>query len=423
MRLRAGLNPGFASPPLAPGLGEVVTEEAVVLPPPGAKLHITPLVQEGERVRAGAPVACLRHAPAVCLVAPMQGQVARIDLMPGRILNEIVLFRDSETEGGTEVEQHDVSAAGSLPALRRLLQGAGVWPWIGRRPFGGMPGVDEVPASILVMGSDTRPFAPDPQLVLEGRHEAFARGLDALTRLTDGTVFVTWPHGLPTPRIARGGDRISWLLTGPRHPQASPGICLHRAAPAALDAPVWDLHAEDVAHIGDFMKTGRLSMTRHVHIAGSALAEARMVRTTTGADLRQLVQGLVTPGPHKTMAGGPLDGRSARWLGPRDRQVTVTPRTDPRPEPHWLIRALTSSAFPRPVIPTAALTQAFASALPAVPFLRALGAGDEEAAMRLGLLSLLEEDIALADYVLGTGGDLQRQLRALLDRIETENAP
>ena len=64
-----------------------------------------------------------------------------------------------------------------------------------------------------------------------------------------------------------------------------------------------------------------------------------------------------------------------------------------------------------------------AAALPAVPFLRALGAGDEETAMRLGLLSLLEEDVALADYVLGAGGEVRRQLRTLLDRIRAEYGP
>ena len=53
---------------------------------------------------------------------------------------------------------------------------------------------------------------------------------------------------------------------------------------------------------------------------------------------------------------------------------------------------------------------------------RALGAGDEETATRLGLLSLLEEDVALADYVLAEGGTLMAQLRALLDRIRTEAA-
>ncbi len=42
--------------------------------------------------------------------------------------------------------------------------------------------------------------------------------------------------------------------------------------------------------------------------------------------------------------------------------------------------------------------------------------------MKLGVLSLLEDDLALADYVLGEGGHLLAELRAMLDRIETEFA-
>jgi Na+-transporting NADH:ubiquinone oxidoreductase subunit A len=74
------------------------------------------------------------------------------------------------------------------------------------------------------------------------------------------------------------------------------------------------------------------------------------------------------------------------------------------------------------MIPTAALSQSLGAALHAAPFIRALGAGDDESAMSHGILSLLEEDIALADYALGAGGKVVQQLRAMLERIKTEYA-
>ncbi|MGR3578228.1 MAG: Na(+)-translocating NADH-quinone reductase subunit A, partial [Sagittula sp.] len=70
----------------------------------------------------------------------------------------------------------------------------------------------------------------------------------------------------------------------------------------------------------------------------------------------------------------------------------------------------------------AGLEQAFAGTLPAAPFLRALGAGDDETAMKLGVLSLLDEDVALADYVLSENGEIATQLRTMLDRIRSEFA-
>lgn len=42
--------------------------------------------------------------------------------------------------------------------------------------------------------------------------------------------------------------------------------------------------------------------------------------------------------------------------------------------------------------------------------------------MRLGILSLLEEDVAMADYVLGGGANLAGLLRAMLEDIRQEFA-
>lgn len=418
LAFNAGLTPRFPSPPADAAEPEVViTEEAGIRTSANQSLRVTPLVAEDEVVAQGAPVACLRDAPDVQLVAPMPGRVARIALLPGRRLSEIVFFR----EPGGDAVRHDASVADTDSGLRRLMQVSGIWPWLRRRPFGDMPAGPERPAAIVVMAIDTRPLAPDPRLALEGREETFARGLGALTTLTDGPVFVCQAPG---PRIFEAGlgERVRAVDCGSRHPQGSAGIRIHDLAPATIEAPVWDVHAEDVAALGDLLATGVAPMTRWVSVAGAALREGRRVRTQVGADLRELTRRHVNPGGHVLMSGSPLDGHAAHWLAPRHRQVTVLPRPDVGGAPHWLVSALTRSARPKPVIPTAALAQAFGAALPAAIFVRALSAGDDELAMKLGVLSLLEEDVALADYVLGGEARLQELLRGMLERIRLEFA-
>lgn len=414
-----GLTPQFPSPPGVSAIDDVTTEEAAVRAPIGRPVYMTALVKEGDLVAKGAAVACLRHAPDVCFTAPIAGRVARLSHHSGRKLAEVVLF--AEPQGG--VKRHDFKTSQTLSGLRQLMQGSGMWQWLRRRPFGGMPDHDEVPAAIVVMVADTRPFAPDPQAALQDRAEDFGRGLRALLRLTDGPVLIC-QHGNAQRNWTEVADsRLRTVACGDRHPQASAGIRIHQLFPAGLDAPVWDIHAEDTAALGALLDTGELPMTRLVHIAGAGLQQARTVRTHPGADLRQLTRRIVAPGPHVLISGSPLDGHPAQWLAPRHRQITVLPReTEPRNRPHWLIAALTQSAVARPAIPSAALTQSLGGAVPAIPFIRALGAGDDETAMKLGVLSLLEEDLALADYVLSETGLLTAQLRAMLDRIQTEFA-
>ncbi|ETW14229.1 Na(+)-translocating NADH-quinone reductase subunit A [Roseivivax marinus] len=416
---RSGLRPDFASPPSGPCEGaEVVTEESGLRAAPGQAPRVTMEVEQGATVAQGAPVARLRSAPEVCFVAPMPARLARIELLQGHRLSEIVLFR----EPGGDAVRHDTSKAKTEAGLRRLMQNAGFWPWLGRRPFGGMPAPDERPAAIFVMATDTRPLAPDPRQALTGREPSFERGLHALARLTTGPVFVCQQPGPSLFDAGAHDRRVRAVECGPRHPQGATGMRVHALYPATLDRPVWDIHAEDVAHLGDLLATGVLPMTRLVRIGGEALREGRLLRTRVGADLRGLTYRIAQPGAHLLLSGSPLDGHASHWLAPRHRQVTVLPRQAAAARPHWLLAALTRSGTPKPVIPNAALDQAFGNALPAAAFVRALGSGDDETAMKMGLLSLLEEDVALADYVLGGDAHLPDLMREMLDRIRTEFA-
>ena len=131
---------------------------------------------------------------------------------------------------------------------------------------------------------------------------------------------------------------------------------------------------------------------------------------------------MVRPGPHEVWTGSALDGYESHWLAGRDRQSTVIESPHRASRLHWFQAALARASRPKPLIPTAALDQALAGALPAMPFLRALASGDSETFTRLGGLSLLEEDVALADYVTGAEPSVRALLAAMLDRVATEEA-
>ena len=412
--LPAGLRlPAIAVPPPLGDCPVVLTDEAALVPGPGEELRVEPLVAEGAAVAQGQPLLRLRAAPEIALVAPMAGRVARIELAPGRRLVQLVLFH----EGGDR-HRHDPADAGAEAGLRALMQAAGLWRALRSRPFGHMPRAGERPAAIFVMAADTRPGAPDPRMAITGREEDFAAGCRALARLTQGQVWICDGAGdLPVPE----GARV--VRCGGLHPQGLPGIRIHRLHPARTGAPVWDIHAEDVADLGALLATGLLPETRLVAVTGAALREARLLRCQPGADLRGLAHGFVKPGPHELLSGSALDGRRARWLGPCDRQACVLPQGAGGPHRHWFAAALRKAARPMPVIPTAALDQAMGGGIPAAALVRALASGDAEAAVRLGALSLLEEDLALADYVTGAEPRISAQLRAVLDAVEAEEAP
>lgn len=396
-----------------------ITEEAGLTAAWDDDFRVEPLVAEGDRVAQGAPVLRSRHYPEIVVTAPMAARVAKIGLNAGRRLSRIVFY--AESDAGRH--SFDTRAANSLdqPAeVRTALQASGLWSAFRSRPFGREPVPAEVPTAIVVMALDTRPGAPDPRLALAGREEEFVRGLRALLTLGDGPVYVCQTPGKALFDAAGLGERISIVRSGGRHPWGLAGFQIHNIHPAGSGKPVWDLHAEDVAGIGAFLDTGLVPETRLISITGSALREQRYVNCQPGADLRGLSHGLVKPGRHSILSGSALDGREARWLGPRQRQATILSGDTGGRRNHWFLSALQGASRPLPIIPTAALDQAMGGSLPAAALLRALSAGDAETAVKLGALSFLAEDMALVDYVTGAEPRFSDVLTTLLERIAEE---
>ncbi|WP_082224083.1 hypothetical protein [Pseudorhodobacter wandonensis] len=388
---------------------ENLTAEAALTPAPNEELRVDLLVAEDAKVAQGQPVLRLRSAPDIVLVAPMAGRVARVDLRPGRRLSQVVFFQDDHCN------RHAFDT--KSPALPALLQASGLWRSICSRPFGRMPRATESPAAIFVMGIDTTPDAPPPWAAIAGREDDFSRGLAALTAFP-AKLFLCEPAHQPSP--IQPPATFTRLPIRPIHPQGLAGWQIHRHFPATPSAPVWEIHAEDVADIGGLLATGYLPATRLVSLSGDALRAPAMMHCQKGADLRGLGQSLLRPGPHEVLSGSILTGLPAHWLGVHDRQATFpTLRATTKP-PHWFAAALERAARHAPIIPSAALDQSLGGAVPAAALIRALATADTEGFTRLGGLSLLAEDVALADYATGARPRLATQLRAILHKIAAE---
>lgn len=407
------------APARSPSAERIVTEEAAIAVSPDEDLRVELLVAEGDVVAQGAPVLRSRRHPEIVTTAPMPGRVSSIELRPGHRLSSLKLFH--EGAAGRYTYQTKSAIRGEDPvALRTLLQSSGLWQVFRSRPFGRVPSPAEHPKAIFVMAADTRPLAPDPLEAVGEAGEALAGGLHALLRLTPGPVFLCLDRDADVGDAVGSPEQLKIIRIAPVHPQGLPGFQIHGHHPATIEHPVWDIHIEDACGVGALLGTGLVPETRLVSVAGSALNAARLVRCQPGADLRGLCYGYEKPGAHRILSGSALDGREARWLGTRDRQVTVLPSASRAEKSHWFLSALFQTARPMPLIATAALEQAMGGILPTLPFLRALSVGDSETFKQLGGLSFLEEDLSLVDYVTNAEPRTAGRMHEMLRRIAAE---
>lgn len=418
-KIKHGLQPSKMGAPVQKLLHENrCTGRAALLGADCPGLRPTLTVAQGDRVAIGQIVFTDRKNPDVAFAAPLAGRVSSIDYGPRRTLSALVIEAE-ETKADEDAGSAPINDASDVGVRKTLLK-RGFWPAFQKRPFGGIPAPDATPAAIFVNAMQPSPLAPAPGVVLEDLKAEFQQGVDLLTRLTDGPVYVC-----QAPQSALGtfsGSVKGAFFSGTLASGLS-GTHIDRLYPVNPDHQVWSIGYQDVVAIGHLFLTGQYLPDRVISIVGPGAAEPKLVRTCLGADIHALSSGEITVQNGQQLArvlsGDEMTGREAGYLGRYHQQITIADK--PSEKRSWRLLSRPSTAQGA-LIPTGVLEQALAVDIPPVPLMRALSVGDSEAAKRLGCLALVEEDVAALTELCTSGADYGVLLRQVLNDLAGEAA-
>ncbi len=360
-------------------------------------------VEVGARVVRGQTLFTDRHHGAVCFASPVSGVIDALTYGPRRTLDVLVIRLDAEVAG--DAFSPDNSARTDP---RDVLMTGGFWPAFRARPFGCIPAPDARPEAIVVNAVQAAPQSPDPALVLEGQREAFLRGCEALTRLTEGPVHICQSPGLPL-----GSDSARIRHTSFSGTMAA-GLVGTQIDRLCRGMNVWSVGYQDVAAIGHYLEAGEYLGQHVASVTGPMASPPSLIRIPHGARITDLV----AAGPVRAVAGNAGAEREAMYVGRFDDQIRLlVDGVKGHLRGFYQRRAGHSAA-----VPSRALDRAVAVDVLPVPLLRALSLGDAQAAERLGCLALVEEDVATATHVCTSGTDYGACLRGVLTELMAEAA-
>lgn len=442
IEIKTGLDlPIKGSPRQEIGEGNAVKCVAVIGSDyPGMKP--TMLVNEGDQVKLGQPLFADKKNEGVQFTAPGSGKVIKINRGDRRVFQSIVIELDGK-DTAVEFKSHgDLSALTREVVVEALLE-SGLWTAFRRRPYEKVPAINAIPHSIFVNAMDTNPLAGDQAVVIARQPGAFVDGISVISKLTEGEVFVCRD---PKASFDAGSAQVE-AFAG-KHPAGLVGTHIHHLDPVGEGKEVWHVSAQDVIAFGRLFKEGILSTERVVSLAGPSVKAPRLVITRVGASLDELTTDELVDGTHRIVSGSVLGGRTATgvfgYLGRYHQQVSVLEEGTQRVPFGWLSPGTNkhsvmgiylsklmpgklldyttnTNGSPRAMVPIGAYEKVMPLDILPTQLLRSLIVGDTDTAVKLGVLELAEEDLALCTYVCPGKYEYGPILRDNLTTIELES--
>jgi len=401
-------------------------------------------VQEGDKVKKGQILFEDKKNPGVKFTAPAAGNVVEVNRGAKRVLQSVVI--QLEGDESEVFAKYSNTELGSLDAVKvqENLVNSGMWTAFRTRPYSKSPALDSKPNSIFVSVMDTNPLAADPQIIIAQRSEDFANGLQVISRLTDGKVFV---NKAPGADIDTGDATVEVNEFSGVHPAGLVGTHIHHLDAVGQRKKVWHIGYQDVLAIGSLFITGELDNRKVVSLGGPEAKSPRLVRTLLGADITELTDDETNAGDIRILSGSVLLGNHAHgvhgYLGRFHNQVSILREgrekelfgwIKPGVNQHSVTRAYlghlspkklfgmttTTNGSDRSMVPIGNYERIMPLDILPTLLLRDMISGDTDGAQSLGCLELDEEDLALCTYVCPGKYNYGPILRDCLEQIEKE---
>lgn len=391
------------------------------------------VVKVGDEVKAGDTLFVDKQNPSVCFTSPVSGEVADIVRGERRAIQEVRVLADADTK----YKEFNTSgyADKSAEDLMSVILESGLWPSIVQRPFGLIAETDVKPKAIHISAFDSAPLATDNAISLKGEEKNLQAAIDVLIKMTGATVHVN-KHTNRDSSVFDGLKNVTFNTFSGPHPSGLVGVQIHHVDPINKGDVVWTLSAQHLCFIGRLFETGKLDLSQVIAVAGSEVEKPAYYKTMLGANIESLISSNLKSENVRVISGNVLTGHRIEkdgYLGYYQNQITVIPEGDDYEFLGWLLpsypRPTISSSFPiskfiknkfkvntnlhgeeRAFVVTGQYEKVLPMDIMPVQLLKAILANDLDKMEQLGIYEVIEEDLALCEFVCTSKIEVQKIL-------------
>lgn len=390
-------------------------------------------VREGDPVKIGSVLFFDKYHPEIKFVSPVSGTLKSVNRGERRMILEVIVENDGK-DTFVDFGKANPASMQRDAVIERLLE-SGAWPYFRQRPYDVIANPQDTPKAIFISGFDTAPLAVDTEFALSGEEEAFKAGLEVLKKLAP-EVHLSLPANSES-KVFSGLSGVNVHFFDGPHPAGNVGVQIHHISPINKGEKVWVILPQDVVSLGHLFQSGHHNFSRVIAVAGSEVKKPAYFRYRLGASVKDLLTGNVNEGSLRVISGNVLTGEKIAedgYLGFYHNLVTVIPEGDDyellgwampgfgkfsmsRTFFSWLfrnkeyrlnanlhggLRAIVMSGQYDKVLPMDILPEFL---------IKAILTEDIDKMEQLGIYEVVEEDIALCEFVDTSKLELQSILR------------
>ena len=401
------------------------------------------LVKVDDKVKAGTPLFFDKENPEILFTSPVSGTVAEIRRADKRKILAVIIAADD----ANEAEQLDViePKTATKQQAKDLLLKSGLWTALIQRPFGIIANPKDEPRDIFISALDTAPLGVDMDFILQDQQQNLTAGIELLAKLTEGEVYLSIGQDATAGALPKIKNAKISIFKG-KHPAGNVGTQIAKIKPIAKGDIVWTIDPSHVVMIGKLALTGIPNFEKTIAVAGSQIKKTSYAKIVSGAQIESFTNNNIEGDNYRLISGNPLTGVKVEtdgYVGFYHNVVSAIPEGDYYEFVGWAMPRLgkfsTSRSYASFLTPNKkfdldtnlnggerafVLNGIYDKVTPLdiypVYLIKAVIAGDIDKMEQLGIYEVIEEDLALCEFICPSKIEWQSILRQGINQLIKE---
>jgi Na+-transporting NADH:ubiquinone oxidoreductase subunit A len=305
---------------------------------------------------------------------------------------------------------------------------------------------DDIPRDIFISAFDTSPLAPDMKFIVEGEEKNFQTGINVLNKLTSGQVHLSIDAENTVSDVFLKAEGVNLHRFSGPHPAGNVGVQIHHIAPINKGEVVWVINPVGVIILGRLFNEGVYDCSHLVALTGSEVISPRYYKMLSGASIEPLTHNNLKSENIRYISGNALTGEriyKTGFLGFYDNQITILTEGNHHEFVGWALPGFNKFSISRTFLSwlnphrkyrintnynggerAFVMTGQYEKVLPMdilpVQLIKSILIEDIDMMEKLGIYEVVEEDLALCEFVCTSKIEVQSILRKGLDLMRRE---